>query len=470
MRRTGALLLTTLLCLAGCGAKQRQGLVIARSVFKEGPSPATMLVLHHGKDGWSRAEAAVPADKIELQTGIGGDGTPYVRKIGPMGEPQSGPLTFAYDATKWTVAEAAGVTEESIAWKERDGKPERKAFELAGGNVFHKCMWFSPEHGEPGILTISANMPYLQIWREGPAGKFTAETLWTATVGFREHRFRDVEVGDVDGDGHDELVVVTHDAGAVYVLEQTDKGLEATEVQREGVETFVHEVEIGDVDGDGKLEFFTTPSEPNRLDGTEQEGRIDMYRWEAVSKSYQRTEVARMTDRHAKELLVFDDGKGFRVLCAALEAEGLKGEDARVIIRTWQWKDGAAVQAGDIPLEGEMCRFLNQGDTDGDGVHEIIASTRKQGIFAASRDGDGWKSSCIVPGYVSGGFEHATVVFDWDGDGRDELFVGSDTQKKLRRFWYDPAKKSYESEDILDFEGEKYFVWNIMPIPAPAGR
>jgi hypothetical protein len=218
------------------------------------------------------------------------------------------------------------------------------------------------------------------------------------------------------------------------------------------------------VDGDGRNEFFTTPSEPNRLDGVEQGGRIDMYKWDPASKSYARTEVGRFADRHAKELLVVDyEGKGRAEVFAALEGAD---PQARVIIRAWAWKDGAFAQTADIPLESNMCRFLNFGDTDGDGVREIIASTRQKGIFVAERERGNWQAVCVVPGSISGGFEHATVVFDWDGDKRDDMFVASDAQKKVRRFWYDPKQQAYTSEDILDLEGEKYFIWNVMPLPA----
>jgi len=45
-------------------------------------------------------------------------------------------------------------------------------------------MWFEPEFGAPGILTISANMPYLQIWRETSEKTWKPETLgrrWSET-------------------------------------------------------------------------------------------------------------------------------------------------------------------------------------------------------------------------------------------------------------------------------------------------
>ncbi|MEW6366433.1 MAG: VCBS repeat-containing protein [Acidobacteriota bacterium] len=468
--RNRALLLVLMLCLfPWCGSsKPKGGLIVARSVFKEGPSPATMLILRPGAEGWSREEVSVPPGKVVLQPGIGADGKSYVRRLGKEGEPPSKPLTFVRSGAGWTVAEAPGASEKDITWAEVNGKPESKVFELEGGNVFHKCMWFKPAFGEPGILTISANMPYLQIWREpgGSGTGFKAETLWTAVVGQREHRFRDVEAGDVDSDGQDELVVVTHDLGAVFVIEQTPQGMKPQEIYRDTQRTFTHEVEIGDVDGDKKLEFFTTPSAPNRLDGTPQGGRIDMYRWDGGSKTYVRTEVSRLPERHPKEILAVDlDGDGRVELYAAIETAGMKDPSQRLFIRGWAWKDGGMKEIGDVTLQGDMCRFLNTGDTDCDGAREIIASTRKNGIYVIQRKGGSWSVADVVPGSVSSGFEHATVVFDWDGDGRDDIFVASDDQKKLRHFWLPKGQTTYQSEDIMDFQAEKYFIWNVMPLP-----
>jgi hypothetical protein len=58
------------------------------------------------------------------------------------------------------------------------------------------------------------------------------------------------------------------------------------------------------------------------------------------------------------------------------------------------------------------------------------------------------------------------MSMDWDGDGKDELFVASDKQKRLRRFWHVDGKKTFDKEDIADFSGQQYLCWNIMPLPA----
>src|SRR5262249_57357482 len=85
-----------------------------------------------------------------------------------------------------------------------------------------------------------------------------------ATCGDKCDRLRDIEQGDVDGDGKPDLVIATHDQGVIAVV-HPEQGWRVEEVDR-SPDTFVHEIEIGDVDGDGTAEFFATPSKPNKLE------------------------------------------------------------------------------------------------------------------------------------------------------------------------------------------------------------
>lgn len=342
-----------------------------------------------------------------------------------------------------------------------------------GGNVFHKVMWFEPVDGDPGLLSISANAAWIKMWR--PKGDTWApETLWNGVVGGKENRLRDVEVGDVDGDGQDELVVVTHDHGVTYVFEQTGGGLEPKEVGRAESRTFIHEVEIGDIDGDGVAEFMTTPSEPNKFEaGAEQSGQVSLFQYEGGE--YVESIVEKFPTRHAKEILCADlDRSGTPELYVALEANAGHdmnggGGDETLEIHRYEWDAGQGKMVGElaIALPGAMCRFLNAGDTNGDGKLEIIASTHKQGIFTIWSEGGAWKHSVVAAPYLSGGFEHATYVMDFDGDGRDDVIAASDKHKCLQRFYYQPDYANYEFEELMSWAGSgPYFTWNVMPIPA----
>ena len=127
---------------------------------------------------------------------------------------------------------------------------------------------------------------------------------------------RDIEIADVTGDGNDDLVIATHDQGIVAVLQKVNGKWDVNELNRTP-QIFVHEIEIGDVNGDGVKELFSTPSAPNKVDGTPQPGTILMFRYNG--KTFDRSAVEELPKRHVKEILVADVvGSGSPDLFAAL--------------------------------------------------------------------------------------------------------------------------------------------------------
>ncbi|MDI7268522.1 MAG: FG-GAP-like repeat-containing protein [Myxococcota bacterium] len=331
-------------------------------------------------------------------------------------------------------------------------------------NVFHKAIVFDPGDGAgPGILTIGAVGAYLKTWR--PAGEsWSATTLWHARFGGRFDRLRDVEIGDVTGDGEADIVIATHDQGVVAVLRRVGGRWEPTEMdKRPGI--FVHEVEIGDVDGDGKNEFFTTPSQPNVAGAREQGGQIDAYRWNGAS--FDRSEVVRSGAAHAKEILAADlDGDGRAALWAVLEAYTEAGADCRVaagfvplrIVR-YDFEGGRFAERDVAGLPDCMCRFLAWGDVDGDGKNEIVAATKNAGVFLLRLDERG--EAAVEPVDAdSAGFEHATLVADLDADGTAEIYVAADKQAALRRYVWNPATRTFDRSTILDL-GINRITWGV---------
>ncbi|MFQ5807598.1 MAG: FG-GAP repeat domain-containing protein, partial [Phycisphaerae bacterium] len=140
----------------------------------------------------------------------------------------------------------------------------REVLEDPESNVFHKAVFFTdptkPDAG-PGILTIGANAAAIKLWRH-TGDDWSAKTLWQTTFGGKQNRLRDFEIGDVTGDGKQDIAIATHDQGVVAVLRQTEQGWEPIELDRKK-RTFVHEIELGDLDGDGLPEIYATPSRPN---------------------------------------------------------------------------------------------------------------------------------------------------------------------------------------------------------------
>ena len=263
--------------------------------------------------------------------------------------------------------------------------------------------------GTEGILTLGGAKAAVRLWT--PSGR--SDTLWEADFGGEFGRMRDAEVGDIYGDGAAAIAVATHDQGVVAVLRPDGSdglgGFAVDELDAEP-DTVVHEIELGDLDGDGILEVYATPTPPNEVDGTPQPVSVVRY---VPATGEGRVEIADLGSRHAKEILV--------------------------------------------------------QDVDGDGMLEIVAATHRAGLWLLRRRGDAWEQTLIAAD--SSSFEHATVLLDLDGDGRDELYVASDDQGQVRRYTWEGD--AWQREIILEYsDGLPRFTWNIMPAPVgllPAG-
>ncbi len=340
-------------------------------------------------------------------------------------------------------ARAGILTREGGEWRYR-------FFEDENSNVFHKVM----PYGTEGLLTIGGSKAAVKLWR--PDGK--AETLWEADFGgpgSKSSRMRDAEVGDIYGDGKLSIAVGTHDQGVVAVLRPEGSGKFSVEELDRTPETIVHEIELGDLNGDGVLEIYATPTAPNKVDGTEQPGRVVRY---VPAADEGPVEVADLGSRHAKEILVADvDGDGRDELYVSVEAVS----GGTVEIRRYDADTEASAENVVVRLDDKLCRFLTAGDVDGNGTKEIVAATHKRGLFLL-RPGSPWRTDLIASD--SSGFEHAAILADLDSDGRDELYVASDDQAEVRR--YDWTAEGWKKEVLVKFDdGLGRFTWNLTFAP-----
>ena len=314
---------------------------------------------------------------------------------GGGGAPDKGPLRIAIAQSPFT--EDGRIAGARVSVVEAGESPDAPWTEVASftdkdSTVFHKALPFEGVNGDRGILTIGGNKARLLLWSKGEGGEYTPTELWAGHFGGVDisQRLRDLEVGDVDGDGQDEIVLVTHDRGVVMIGEQEDGSYVFTEIDRvEGtgkdgkpIATWIHEVELGDIDGDGATEILCTPSAPNMLDGGHQPGQIAMF--EFSDGKYEKRIIFDSEKTHAKEILAFDIlGLGHPQLLAAMEGEGIGGSGgASSQVWLFRHEDGEFRGEKMRDLPGKLCRFLNGGDTDGDGQPEIVASTANEGIYA----------------------------------------------------------------------------------------
>lgn len=331
----------------------------------------------------------------------------------------------------------------------QDGKWNHRMLKDPDNNVFHKAM----AYGSEGLLTLGGTKALVKLWR--PDG--TRELLWEADFGGKSSRMADAEVGNIFGDGKAAIAIATHDQGVVAVLRPEPSGRFKVEELDRQPDTVVREIELGDMDGDGVMEIYATPTAPNKVDGTPQPGKVVRY---VPARAQGRTVVADLGDRHAKEILLANlDGDGRDELYVSVEAvSGGQVEIRRYLTHTDPGQGEVLVT-----IEDKSCRFLSVGDVDGDGKKEMIAAASKSGLWLLRpHNTSPWDKELIDGG--SGGFEHASILLDLDGDKRDELYVASDNQKEVRR--YDWTPKGWSHEVLLKYEDKLgRFTWNIMAVP-----
>ncbi|MBN2800799.1 MAG: VCBS repeat-containing protein [Deltaproteobacteria bacterium] len=393
-----------------------------------------------------------------LLTGCGGGAAPETVEPAlapPAAVPVVGPALLMVQAQ--FVKDAAGKTvpgpAKLVIWREGAEGWSQELLEDPESNVFHKAMAW-----RDGFLTIGAMGAKLKYWtRDGASWR--SQTLWERSWGGPFDRLRDLEIGDVDGDGQDELVLATHDMGVVAVGDEVD-GVWTFQEMDQAADTFVHEIEIGDVDGDGREEFYATPSARNRASMESQPGGV--VRYDYTDGAYVRSQVAHWEASHAKEILVTPvDGRD--ALFAVREAHTRKGAGGAVEIvepvQIYRYTPSEAGWSQEVAgvLQDQQCRFLVPGDVDGDGQLELVAAGYKSGLWVFQPGADGsWTPELIDAD--SGGYEHATHVTDLDGDGALEIYVAADKQRQLRRYrWKDGAWK----REVIGAIPELHITWNL---------
>ncbi|MBN1425946.1 VCBS repeat-containing protein [Candidatus Fermentibacteria bacterium] len=336
-----------------------------------------------------------------------------------------------------------------------DGRWDRAVLEDPLSNVFHKAMIVISEE-DTALFTIGGNAAALTRWKTGRIPS-EPERIWQPVFGGKHNRVRDIERGDVDGDGLADWVMATHDQGVVAVARRVGEDWEIVEVDG-SPDTFVHEIEIGDADGDGQVEFYATPSKPNRASGESQAGAVLQYAWDG--QRWARAVVDSFADTHAKEILVADlDGTGdaLYVVKEAVISPGVAEPLAPVSIVRYRKTDDQWRSDTVATIPDRQCRFLLATDLDGNNSLELVAAGFKTGLW--------WiKPGATVPWQRelidgdSSGFEHACTSADMDGDGTEELYVAADDQKELRR--YVRRGGVFQREAILPLTGD-VITWGL---------
>lgn len=224
-----------------------------------------------------------------------------------------------------------------------------------------------------------------------------------------------VDVGDVDDDGRDEIVMVSYKSGssccsgAIHIFDASSHVLEWTSDVLPGINKWssVHSIKIGDVDGDGDTEFVIETADAEK-------GVIQIYN--GSTKEIERTTQGYDLVRFTKMAFGDVDNDGQMEMVAGQSTTTSDAIGPRIIVF-----DGATAQEEwrSVTLS-EGYAAINDialADTDADGNVEIFASVNGQMIYACDGVTHVKEWDEAVPAY-------AIVVKDFDADGQLELLLG----------------------------------------------
>ena len=109
-------------------------------------------------------------------------------------------------------------------------------------------------------------------------------------------------------------------------------------------------------------------------------------------------------------------------------------------------------------LEVEMIEPADPNDPP-----KMVAAGKDSGLWLLRSAEGAWSRTRIDAD--SKGFEHATILADLDGDGRDELYTASDDHGEVRRYVWMGDGFGREVIYRRPGGGGAALTWNLMPLP-----
>lgn len=268
--------------------------------------------------------------------------------------------------------------------------------------------------------------------------------------GFAWTGVHDVELGDVNGDGVQEMVVATDRLydGAIYVLDGQTKQIQNSYLYDDGAP--MRSVAIADVDNDGHNEIIAGGSRAHSgapgvytyiLDGT-----TGAVKWKSINlggywSGVSELEVGNIDNDAAQEIIAVNDSlfvfdgithqqwqSSFTGVTSAHlhdfnqdgKSEILAGtNDGKVLVLEGQtFQTQLNLQLSSSPITG-----LQTYDFDQDGTVEVIyADGASVGIYSLEQSTTIWKSETLG---TSVGNQNSLIVTDADADGKAEILVGT---------------------------------------------
>ena len=231
-------------------------------------------------------------------------------------------------------------------------------------------------------------------------------------------------IGDVDGDGANEVIVGLGYRGAyqhegylgIYKYNDTTNDYELVWEDEVNQDRAVGGIAIGDLDGDGIQEFAVAQDYYGR--------KLQIYDYDAGSWSV----VYEVNTGDANDVVIADINRnGFPEVVTALSCYG----ELAVVAYEFDGMQYSAVFNSDtVGMPTAQYESISVGDPDGDGDLEIVAGsanrhgcyyTEETGLFVIGYNGSSYE---LEWSHVYADDVRDVLCADMDGDGDDEIVAG----------------------------------------------
>lgn len=227
-----------------------------------------------------------------------------------------------------------------------------------------------------------------------------------------------LKFGDVNKDGHLDLVIADHCQGVFVYLgngkgqwSMVVRGLHPPPPEGKVVDLYVgsEDVALGDVNGDGHLDIVT---------GASDHGGVNVYLGNGTGTEWNRSSKGLPFDTWANRVTLADVNKD-----GALDIVAGHNHGPRVFLnnRDGTWK--ASSEGLPTPLIGGLYFNVEVADMNSDGLPDLVAANWIDGPELYLQQGDGsWKKQPDIFPEMNGG-STALAIGDIDGDGHTDIVV-----------------------------------------------
>lgn len=294
------------------------------------------------------------------------------------------------------------------------------------------------------------------------AGSWRPEPVYRefASVDF----IRSMALGDLDGDGCDEIVIGTRPDGVTVLLDRDSSqsshaphyNAEVIDAMQQGAGSNVREVAIGDIGNIDTLQrdIFTCSALSNTRPKWDPTADIEwgsmpghIFRHHFANGRWERSAIEDHGGvTHSRVLRVGELAGAKRLVSCSLGVH--HGEQQRIdpepVLRMHTLKSDGSVTSEIIGVleKSIMCRSMAIGDIDGDGENELVVGTRslafgdhgKTFLYAYKYDRtNGTWTRTIIDTSEPLGFR-SLILADLDGDGRLAVIASDDGKGMIKAY------------------------------------